>query len=183
MYKLYTLIIILIIVQIVVDGFIVMPVSSSSSKMKTASTIASSSPVKKKMTNKVLSVLPPEVEHLLNSNPALKDFERKVYEYCSRVPMGKVTTYKKLAEAIGSPSACRAVGSALRKNPFAPTVPCHRVVATDRSLGGFYGSKDMNGSLMKKKIQMLKDEGILLDDEDNVKKVKVALPCIYTFPL
>lgn len=46
-----------------------------------------------------------------------------------------VSTYKSVAEQIGSPRAFRAVGSSLRKNPFAPTVPCHRVVASDLSLG------------------------------------------------
>ena len=48
-----------------------------------------------------------------------------------------VSTYKSVAEKIGSPRAFRAVGSSLRKNPFAPTVPCHRVVASDLSLGQF----------------------------------------------
>eukprot|EP00595_Chromulina_sp_UTEXLB2642_P000606 CAMPEP_0196766838 /NCGR_PEP_ID=MMETSP1095-20130614/31336_1 /TAXON_ID=96789 ORGANISM="Chromulina nebulosa, Strain UTEXLB2642" /NCGR_SAMPLE_ID=MMETSP1095 /ASSEMBLY_ACC=CAM_ASM_000446 /LENGTH=58 /DNA_ID=CAMNT_0042131277 /DNA_START=87 /DNA_END=259 /DNA_ORIENTATION=- len=57
-----------------------------------------------------------------------------------------------MAMAIGNPKAMRAVGNSLRKNPFAPEVPCHRVIASDLSLGGFYGSKDSNGELLKKKL-------------------------------
>ena len=103
------------------------------------STVLATSTMRKAATTSsrkdVITSTPLDVLHLLDNSPVLREFDRKVYEYCSRVPRGTVTTYKELAKAIGSPKAFRAVGSALRKNPFAPTVPCHRVVAADRSLG------------------------------------------------
>lgn len=90
--------------------------------------------------------------------------------------LGKVTTYKELAKAIGHPGAFRAVGTALRKNPFAPTVPCHRVVASNLSLGGFQGSKDPNGPNLKRKVRMLKEEGVHIDldltEEEEKEKEK-----------
>eukprot|EP00600_Ochromonadales_sp_CCMP1393_P015599 CAMPEP_0175019506 /NCGR_PEP_ID=MMETSP0005-20121125/13595_1 /TAXON_ID=420556 /ORGANISM="Ochromonas sp., Strain CCMP1393" /LENGTH=243 /DNA_ID=CAMNT_0016277247 /DNA_START=88 /DNA_END=818 /DNA_ORIENTATION=+ len=91
------------------------------------------------------------------------DFDRKVYAACYQVPQGKVATYKSIAEAIGSPGACRAVGSSLRRNPFAPKVPCHRVVSSNLSLGGFHGSKDPRGDLLVKKQKLLLSEGVTFE--------------------
>ena len=83
-------------------------------------------------------------------------FQKKVYALCSKVPRGKVTTYKEIGKAIGKRGQIyRAVGVTLNKNPFAPKVPCHRVVASNGSLGGFADS-------LKKKVKMLEDEGILI---------------------
>ncbi len=84
------------------------------------------------------------------------DFQRRVYEVCSQIPSGKVSTYKEIGKALGlSGHGYRAIGGALNKNPFAPTVPCHRVVASDGSLGGFaYGCE--------KKVEMLAAEGVLV---------------------
>jgi len=70
---------------------------------------------------------------------ALKEqtlFERKVLINAFRIPKGKVSTYKRIAEKIGHPKAYRAVGTALHNNPLAPLVPCHRVVASDGSFSG-----------------------------------------------
>jgi methylated-DNA-[protein]-cysteine S-methyltransferase len=53
-----------------------------------------------------------------------------------KIPRGKVTTYKRIAEMIGRPKAYRAVGNALHKNPLAPIIPCHRVVRSDGGLAG-----------------------------------------------
>jgi O-6-methylguanine DNA methyltransferase len=64
-----------------------------------------------------------------------------------------VISYKDIAEIIGCPRACRAVGNALHKNPWAPQVPCHRVVKSDGSIGGYAGG-------VKQKIALLKKEGI-----------------------
>ncbi|MBI2663714.1 MGMT family protein [Candidatus Woesearchaeota archaeon] len=80
------------------------------------------------------------------------NFSRKVWETCSKVPKGKVTTYKAIAEALNT-KAYRAVGNALNKNPHSPKVPCHRVVNSDGRLGGFRSGA-------KKKAAMLKEEGI-----------------------
>lgn len=80
-------------------------------------------------------------------------FQKAVWEATRKVPKGKVTTYAAIAKLIGCPKAVRAVGSALNKNPYAPAVPCHRVVKSDGSLGGF-------ASGVKKKKQILEKEGI-----------------------
>jgi len=79
-------------------------------------------------------------------------FYDKVYGLCKRIPKGKVTTYKMIAEKLGT-RAYRAVGTAMRKNPYAPKVPCHRVVNSDGNIGGFSGS-------VKNKIRMLEKEGV-----------------------
>ncbi len=81
------------------------------------------------------------------------DFAQAVYQALKKVPQGRVTTYSSLAKAIGRPRAARAVGNALNKNPYAPDVPCHRVVKSSGEVGGFaHGTK--------KKIKLLKSEGI-----------------------
>jgi len=84
------------------------------------------------------------------------NFNEKCYEVLKKVPKGKVVTYKQIAERLGS-KAYRAVGSAMNKNPYAPKVPCHRVVCSDGSIGGFAHGVD-------KKIEMLKKEGIEIVD-------------------
>lgn len=74
-------------------------------------------------------------------------FCQKVWLACARIPRGSVMTYKQLAAAIGHPGAARAVGTALSRNPCAPRIPCHRVIASDGSLGGYSGP----GGLRRKK--------------------------------
>jgi len=88
----------------------------------------------------------------------MTDFQKNVYSLLKEIPLGKVTTYKILAEKLGV-KAYRAVGSACGKNPFAPQVPCHRVVCSDGKLGGYSGS----GGL-KRKIELLEDEGIKIKE-------------------
>lgn len=83
----------------------------------------------------------------------ISHFESLVYQACKEIPKGKVSTYGELARHIGHPQGYRAVGNALNKNPFAPQVPCHRVVTKNGLLGGFaFG--------VNKKIALLKGEGI-----------------------
>ncbi len=79
-------------------------------------------------------------------------FSRKVYDLCRKIPKGKVTTYKIIAEKLGT-MAYRAVGNALHRNPYAPKVPCHRVVGRDGRLVGFAQG-------IRKKKQMLEAEGV-----------------------
>jgi methylated-DNA-[protein]-cysteine S-methyltransferase len=79
-------------------------------------------------------------------------FNEKVWNACRKVPKGKITTYKLIAEALGS-KAYRAVGNALNKNPYSPEVPCHRVIKSDGSIGGFAKG-------VKAKQQLLEAEGI-----------------------
>ena len=80
-------------------------------------------------------------------------FQSECYEALKKVPKGKVSTYAGLAREIGKPKAHRAVGNAMNKNPFAPKVPCHRVVKSNGELGGF--ADDINV-----KIKRLHEEGV-----------------------
>ncbi|MEM1543589.1 MAG: MGMT family protein [Candidatus Bathyarchaeia archaeon] len=64
------------------------------------------------------------------------DFEKAVLMAVLRIPRGKVSTYKRIAEMVGRPKAYRAVGNALHKNPLAPIIPCHRVVRSDGRIVG-----------------------------------------------
>lgn len=82
-------------------------------------------------------------------------FATKVYDHLGTISCGKVTTYKNIAIAIGCPKAYRAVGTALKNNPFAPIVPCHRVINSNLSIGSYMGEAN---SL--KKQAMLISEGI-----------------------
>jgi methylated-DNA-[protein]-cysteine S-methyltransferase len=88
------------------------------------------------------------------------DFESRVYEAVAKIPRGCVSTYSTIASEIGSGSA-RAVGQALRINPFAPEVPCHRVVRSNGSLGGFFGKSSADA--LTKKRQLLESEGVTFD--------------------
>ncbi len=88
-------------------------------------------------------------------------FQQKVYAIVSRIPRGRVMTYQGIAKIIGCNSA-QAVGQALKKNPFAPKVPCHRVIKSNLSVGGFFGKQ--SGKYVEKKIALLKKEGVLFLD-------------------
>ena len=84
-------------------------------------------------------------------------FQIKVWKYLKNIPKGKVRTYKQVAIAINSPRSARAVANACAKNPYAPKVPCHRVIRSDGTLGGF---SSPGGTKTKKKL--LKREGFSL---------------------
>jgi len=74
-----------------------------------------------------------------------------------RIPKGRVTTYSMIAKKLNT-RAYRAVGNACRKNPYAPRVPCHRVVRTDGTVGGFGGKT--SGKTVEKKIRLLRKENV-----------------------
>ena len=84
------------------------------------------------------------------------DLQKKVWRALCAIPEGKTITYKELAKKVGKPAAIRAVASACGKNPFAPDVPCHRVVGSNGSMGGYSGQ----GGIATK-IRLLKKEGAL----------------------
>lgn len=88
-------------------------------------------------------------------------FSQKVYKQLKKVPKGKVTTYKALAHSLNS-KAYRAVGTAMKNNPYAPIVPCHRVVSSDGSIGGFKGKK--SGASIAEKIVLLRNEGVEVEN-------------------
>tara|TARA_B110001450_G_C17169703_1_gene298844 strand:- start:8 stop:301 length:294 start_codon:yes stop_codon:yes gene_type:complete len=84
-------------------------------------------------------------------------FQLKVWTYLKKIPRGSVKTYSQVAKSIGKPLAVRAVANAIGKNPYAPRIPCHRVIRSDGSLGGYSGK----GGIKTKKL-LLKKEGITL---------------------
>ncbi|MGB3111385.1 MAG: MGMT family protein [Candidatus Omnitrophota bacterium] len=89
----------------------------------------------------------------IDKDPGLTLFQKKVLNTVLDIPEGKVRSYSWVAEKAGSSGACRAVGQALGKNPYAPHVPCHRVILADGTIGGYSEG-------IKKKRQLLEKEGI-----------------------
>ena len=87
-------------------------------------------------------------------------FAAKIYSALGRVPAGRVITYAALGRRIGCRSP-RAVGQALRANPFAPAVPCHRVIASDLTPGGYQGRS--NGRVLARKLRLLAAEGVIFE--------------------
>ena len=83
-------------------------------------------------------------------------FQLKVWNYLKKIPKGKVKTYLEVAKAIGKPKAFRAVANAVGKNPYPPKIPCHRVIRSDGSLGGYSGK----GGIQQKR-RLLRSEKVL----------------------
>ncbi|MFD6178996.1 MULTISPECIES: methylated-DNA--[protein]-cysteine S-methyltransferase [unclassified Isoptericola] len=86
------------------------------------------------------------------------DFDRRVYEVVRTIPAGATLTYGEVASRLGSPGAAQAVGQALGRNPFPPIVPCHRVLAAGRRVGGFSARGGR-----RTKLRMLDAEGVHLE--------------------
>ncbi|KAM3578558.1 hypothetical protein VKS41_008943 [Umbelopsis sp. WA50703] len=104
------------------------------------------------------------------TNRKLTEFQFKVLDLCSQIPKGKVTTYKRMADALNS--SPRAIGGVMRINPFCPLpVPCHRVVASDGFLGGFNGQWGAGGNMRNKRAKLEKEgckfsaDGFIVADE------------------
>eukprot|EP00514_Thraustochytrium_sp_LLF1b_P013493 CAMPEP_0184553014 /NCGR_PEP_ID=MMETSP0199_2-20130426/30636_1 /TAXON_ID=1112570 /ORGANISM="Thraustochytrium sp., Strain LLF1b" /LENGTH=214 /DNA_ID=CAMNT_0026948655 /DNA_START=19 /DNA_END=663 /DNA_ORIENTATION=+ len=102
-------------------------------------------------------------------------YQQRVYDLVSTIPKGKVTTYGKLAEVLKSHP--RAVGNALRNNPFAPVVPCHRVVASTRHLHGFAGQVGKQAPNLIKKKALLQAENVIFEFNSD----RVAEESMYDF--
>ena len=81
----------------------------------------------------------------------------KVWNYLKKIPRGTIKTYMQVAKAVGKPNAVRAIANAIGKNPYPPQIPCHRVIRSDGSIGG-YSAK--GGTKTKRKL--LKKEGIIV---------------------
>lgn len=96
-----------------------------------------------------------DIRNKVLHSTCITSFQRKVYLELLNVPAGETITYGVLARRICCGSA-QAVGQALKRNPFAPDVPCHRVVAADGSLGGYMGKRD--GELLERKRRLLDEE-------------------------
>lgn len=88
-------------------------------------------------------------------------FQRRVLLMENKIPWGRVSTYYRVASKIGKPSAARAVGNALARNPFPLVIPCHRAIRSDGSLGGYAGGIEM-------KRKLLELEGIEFDSRGRV---------------
>lgn len=94
----------------------------------------------------------------MNNQVTLRmNFEEKVWKLMERIPKGRVTTYGQIARKLNT-NAYRAVGNACRKNPYAPRVPCHRVVRSDGTIGGFGGKT--SGKTVKEKTRLLRKENV-----------------------
>ncbi len=100
-------------------------------------------------------------------------FEEKVYDALQLVPKGKITTYGLMARYLscGSP---RAIGQALKRNPFAPETPCHRVVSADLTIGGFFGTT--TGTPIHRKRLLLEKEGVVFLENGSIDP-----SCCYRF--
>ena len=79
---------------------------------------------------------------MISSQKSLTDFEWKVLQAALTIPLGETRSYQWVAQKIGKPKAMRAVGSALRKNPYPLIITCHRVVKSDGTLGAYAGKVD-----------------------------------------
>ena len=82
-------------------------------------------------------------------------FQIKVWKYLKKIPKGTVKTDKDVAKAITQPKAARAVANACAKNPYAPEIPCHRVIRSDGGLGGYSGRGGVD-----QKLKLLRSEKV-----------------------
>lgn len=106
---------------------------------------------------------------------AVTPFQARVYEALLQVEKGRVTTYKDLGSAIDCKSS-QAIGQALKRNPFAPAVPCHRVIKTDLTLGGFFGTF----AKAPAKMSMLEEEGVEFH-QNSKGEWEVDASCLHHF--
>jgi methylated-DNA-[protein]-cysteine S-methyltransferase len=96
----------------------------------------------------------------MSTTKTVTAFQQRVYDAVRLIPPGCVATYGGVARFLGMRSA-RAVGQALRRNPFAPQVPCHRVIASGLAIGGFNGRRQ--GAEIRRKLALLAAEGVLFE--------------------
>jgi O-6-methylguanine DNA methyltransferase len=159
-----------------------------SGKRKAADEVQTSAPLKRQSTLPFASTsLRAEKEHLSSpdtsndpkrpsastsdtltriSSSGLSHYRKRLYTILLSVPHGRYTTYAAMSDYLHS--SARAVGNGMRNNPFAPNVPCHRVLAADGSIGGFGGSWGKEGMHAKKKLEMLRKEGVRFDSKGKV---------------
>ncbi|KAK0899403.1 hypothetical protein LTR02_009692 [Friedmanniomyces endolithicus] len=103
-----------------------------------------------------------EIQRIADSS--LTPFRKQTLTLLCEIPPGRYSTYQAMSDHITKTShktCARAVGNAMRNNPFAPEVPCHRILAADGSLGGFGGHWGENGKFAQKKHDLLHDEGLM----------------------
>jgi len=102
------------------------------------------------------------IEDIVKNDSNLTDFRKKVYQALLTVPQGNVITYAMLGKMIDCKCA-QAIGQALKNNPYAPDVPCHRVIRSDLTIGGFHGKT--SGKYIQRKLNLLAKEGVAFDEK------------------
>ena len=116
----------------------------------------------------------PDMAHQLSriQNSNITPFRKQMLTLLCQIPRGRYSTYQAMADHVSKTShksCARAVGNAMKNNPFAPEVPCHRVLASDGTLGGFKGSWGEEGEYANLKHQLLAEEGVKFDSRAKVK--------------
>lgn len=106
--------------------------------------------------------IPAPLHSQISSHPTLTPFRKRVLLTLCQVPPGQYTTYLALSNHLHS--SPRAVGNALRNNPFAPRAPCHRVVAANGGIGGFGGEWGVDGKHNGEKVRLLREEGVKVEE-------------------
>ncbi|KAK6506024.1 hypothetical protein TWF506_010950 [Arthrobotrys conoides] len=148
--------------------------SMTDNKLRTSSFVAASTSKSTKFKNGLkedegkdlnINIGPahPENTFVIPGDTDITDYQKKVYALLLQIPPGKISTYAHLSAALSS--SPRAVGNALRRNPYAPDVPCHRVIATTGYIGGFKGDWNdaPSGINIELKMELLKGEGVTFD--------------------
>jgi methylated-DNA-[protein]-cysteine S-methyltransferase len=114
-----------------------------------------------------------------SADGSVSAFSQRVYALVKKVPKGKVTSYGVVAKALNS--SPRAVGQALKRNPYAPIVPCHRVIRQDMTLGGFNGVSQSCGGMfpqshatLGRKVRLLKEEGVCFNEHGDLQDPKTC---------
>lgn len=113
-----------------------------------------------------------EARTMIANSPDLTAFRKEVLTLLTYVPKGHYTTYGAMSDHISSTThktCARAIGNAMRNNPYAPQVPCHRVLAGDGRIGGFGGDWGEQGKHADKKVKLLAEEGVKFDSNGKVK--------------
>ena len=82
-------------------------------------------------------------------HPQGGSFDMKVWEALQRIPLGEIRSYQEIAQEVGNPRACRAVGGANGRNPIPLLIPCHRVISKDGGLGGFSSGTEIKEWLLR----------------------------------
>jgi O-6-methylguanine DNA methyltransferase len=110
----------------------------------------------------------------IESSTTLTPFRKQTLTLLCRIPTGRWSTYQAMSDYITATShktCARAVGNAMRNNPFAPEVPCHRILSSDGSIGGFKGDWGAEGKYAGQKRELLGEEGVRFDSRGKVKGV------------
>lgn len=120
-----------------------------------------------------------KLKKALNSK-TITELQYKVYVALLMIPPGSVSTYKNMAMEVNCKNP-RTVGQALKMNPYAPEVPCHRVIRTDLTLGGFAGGT--TNKTTEKKMKLLESEGVEFQPmrDDQCSQVKVKIEHVWNF--